>query len=842
MKTSWWANIIQLIKGLLPISIIIVLMLTLGHRSIVLNSTVHIGLYILTIGIGIAALFLRKKTQSWYPNIKKGFAAFILLNLFLSIPYFQNVEALRIYFFYGAALLGTLTLLLQPTSKDKTCLVSSHIAHRTSHDEPQSLNPTIPQSHNPTIPQSLNPSILALLLLSITILSLALRYWNLDFLDSYRDEDHHLSSARKLLENGTFQYGRGKLVTYCATFFIWLGQATSYHEYLHWGRIPSVIFGGLAAIPIYFLGRKISPTTGLIAALLWATSPWAIGVSKNMREHAYYVGIIVVFILIFMRLLEMLTTLKKEDTRYIILFVLLIANLMVYSFFIDRLSTLKVGGGLMAATLVGYGITHLKELFQIVKKHKWLVIVLVLFLVGFLLLVNRVKFLSFDKTFEVKWANTFLFPLADMPVHWWQSKLSNRLLVYLLFLIGMIGSLYTKTRYYFVNFIVVITIITGYYLFFDRYYSPKYIFYLLPYFIIIIAASINYCFHHFFQFEDRLFTNLSRFLLVGALVAIFNPITIKNSITNPTLTQNKALTTTGLVHHDKNQAISIFRDFKEVDFQNTKIISSVYDQALLHEYPALDTVYKYRYKSAARFQEVDSIMNANPNGWMILDSHRNGIWRKGFPQEKKAKFTRGNTVVSLISNKKNCQVYRWRTIITSKVISKQLPDSMLYKTNYVVDLSKPFAFSFWIKTRSENPGDAFIFGQLSENGLIFEQSSQGRFKINHGADLTTPSAETKSLNDGFWHHVVFYQYGGAKGSIYGYYIDGQKGNYDKLPVHKTAEKDIYINNTFDGQLQDMRLYYNMLSEEEIKNIFNQGIQKAEETIKSDLIFTAIPVE
>ncbi len=823
MKTSWWANILQLLKGMLPISIIIVLMLTLGHRSIALDSTVHLSLYALTIGLGIAAFFRKEKTQKWYPAIRMGFVILILFNLFLSIPYFQNIDALRIYFFYGAAILGTLTLLLQPLNPlvPQSLDNSSHVAHRTSHN-------------------NVSKYTIALLLLAITTLSLILRYWNLDFLDSYRDEDHHLSSARKLLENGSFQYSRGKLVTYCATFFIWLGQATSYHEYLHWGRIPSIIFGGLAAIPIYFLGRKVSTGTGIIAALLWATSPWAIGVSKNMREHAYYVGIIVVFILLFIRLLEMLTTLKKENGRYIILLGLLIANLMVYSFFIDRLSTLKVGGGLMAAALVGYGLTHLKELFQVFKKHKWLVPLLALFLVGFLLLVKRVKFLSFDNTFEIKWANTFLYPQAAMPVHWWQNELANRLLVYLFLFIGMIGSLYSKTRYYFVNLIMVLIIITGYYLFFDRYYSPKYIFYLLPYFIIVIAASLSYCFEHFCQFEDRLFTNLSRLLMGIAILAVFNPLTIKNSIINPPLTQNKALATTGLVHHDKTQATSVFQDFKDTDFKNTKIISSVYDQALLHEYPALDTVYRYKYKSAARFREVDSIMNANPNGWMILDSHRNGIWRKGFPKEKKSKFTRGNSIVTLVSNKKECQVYRWKTIITSKATSKRIPDSILYKTNYVVDLNKPFALSFWVKTRSEKPGDPFLLGQLSENGLIFEQSSQGRFRVNHGADLKTLSAETPSLNDGFWHHVIFYQFGGAKGSIYGFYIDGEKDAFDKLPVHKTAEKPIYINNAFNGQLKDMRLYYNMLNEDEIKNIFNQGIQATGETIKSDLIFTAIP--
>ena len=128
----------------------------------------------------------------------------------------------------------------------------------------------------------------SLLLFGIIMLSFGLRIWEVTDMDAYCDEELHLESIYSILQRGTIDYERAQIVTYLSVFFCWLGDAVGYYGHLYWSRIPSIVISTFTVVPIYWLGRKANKEIGLIAAFLWAMSPWAIVMSRYVREYAYY--------------------------------------------------------------------------------------------------------------------------------------------------------------------------------------------------------------------------------------------------------------------------------------------------------------------------------------------------------------------------------------------------------------------------------------------------------------------------------------------------------------------------------------------------------------------------
>ncbi len=815
-------HIFQLFKALLPLSFIFVLIALLGHRKVISTaSNLHYVLYGGAVVLLIGTHFFFRNNQLIARIVKAAFLLLILLNLIASLPLFniqQLFQPTQIFLMYAVGLTGSLLILFDHSNPILHHLENAELANWQG-----------------------NKWFWPVIVFGITLLAFGLRFWHLDLLDSYRDEDHHISSVHSLFNNGYFEYTRGKLVTYCAAFFIWIAGAETYYEYLYWGRVPSTIFGALATIPIFYLGAKINRTTGLLAALLWASSPWAIGVCKNIREHSYYIAIILAFLLVFLYLLEAVTNFKKENLTKIITCSIAIMGLMIYAFFIDWLSTMKLSGVLFAAFTMAYAIVHFDLIWPILKRHKWLIVVFIGFFIAFLLLSNRSKFMNYVQVRDIRWSNTFFLPSANMPMHWWYHLLANNFLVYFLLIVGIIGAFLQKKRYFFMVLIVFSVMVLAYYFFFDRYYAPKYIFYVLPFFILLIASSLTFIGQLIFSYQDRLVRTVSLLTLVPLLFGIFSIQTIVESIVRPLRTANQGLATTGLVHQDKSPALDLLRTYNVKERENMKLISSIYEHIIYHEFPEIECIDKYNYKDPNRFKEVETIMNNNKSGFMILDSHRNGLWRKGYSREKNARFTIGNAYVTLISNKNNCQVYRWNTNVLANENKLEIADSLLYKTEFVVNMTRPFALSFWLKADKKDAGIPFLLGNTEENGVLV-RTEKGGYTFDYGIHKKGNLAKTGMVNDGKWHHIVLYQYGGARGSYFGLYVDGKKMPLAKIPIHKSNDKDILLLRDYKGKLQDMRLYYDVLESTEILSIKNTGRMKQGEKIESESLFSTIPLQ
>ena len=134
-------------------------------------------------------------------------------------------------------------------------------------------------------------SILLTVLLTLLVLTgLSLRLINLGKPGLAYDESFHVVSAKSMLDTGEPNlpsgepYTRALLFTRLVAFsFSLLGS----NEFA--ARLPSVIFGTLTIILIFFVGKRMFGTTvGLISAIFLALSPFEIAWARECRMYAMF--------------------------------------------------------------------------------------------------------------------------------------------------------------------------------------------------------------------------------------------------------------------------------------------------------------------------------------------------------------------------------------------------------------------------------------------------------------------------------------------------------------------------------------------------------------------------
>ncbi len=804
------------LSSVFPITFLFLIYWVLGNQLLENDQILFSVCYGVVMMASLGMAFIKKPSDTLINWVNRLFLWSILFNLACAVGSALDVinwisyQPVRLIILMATGLFGTMAVYLN--------------RHRDEQRFQQDLQ----------TPSRLPQWSVFLLLTVIFGVALYFRWLYLDMIDTFRDEDHHITGARTLLTAGYFEYQRAKLVTYSTALFAWLGHAVDFHEYMHWGRIPGTILGALAAIPIYFLGKRISQGTGIFAAFLWAMSPWAIGVSRNIREHTYYVFIILLFMLLFLTLIEKIVHYKKGDLGYIIGSSILVFALLVYSFFIDRFSTLKVSGAIFATLTGTYVLTHGKAILDLIKRNKILLFLGVGGFAGFLVLINRVKFIGLNNTTDIRWTDAFLFSGAQLPVHWWQADNPDMYFVYFLILMALFGGIRFRKNMSVAYTFSFILIASAFYFFFTRYFTPRYIFYNLSFFVLSIAASIYFIFRFGKNISNRFLRWGFQGLCAIFLLVIFNPQNTYLSLAEPQYAQNDfALKTTGEFHNEKRQLLFFLNQFEKEKIENEyTIISSIYEQLLYHNYD-IECIHKYKYKDRRRKKDVDKIVQDSKSGLMILDFHRNQKWRVGFPVDTSKILKIGGKDVQLIFNQQLCQVYGWGELIEPP--SDQVDLEETYVTETEANLMHPFSLSFWVKApqigvEQENP---FYITSVDDDinliNVLLEKQLDGthNFMLKYGSMLDEKDQEMLTFpfpNDTTWHHIVMYQAGGFKGSPYQVALDGVPKGVSKLPVHRLERGEFYITNDYLDNIKNFKYYERALSREEMQTLLKEGIE------------------
>jgi|GEM_PF-1672147 len=804
-------NVKTWLSSLFPITLLFVLFLVLGNqllRKDLLLFAIWYGVIVIT-STGIA--FVKKPNPSLLKAVNYGFLLSILLNLGSSlhiVDWISNLQPIRLSILMVSGLLGTWSIYLNRVQD--AALAAS----------------TLSESDNSTTSSKKWVGILLFLIFGV---ALYFRWLFLDQVDTFRDEDHHITNARMWLDLGYIQYQRSKLVTYSVAFFAWLGQAVSFHEYMYWGRVPGAFWGAVAVVPIYFLGKRISVTTGLIASFLWAMSPWAIGVSRNIREHTYYVLIILFFSLLFLSLIEKVINYKKEHLKYIVGYGLLVVALLVYSFFIDRFSTLKVSGAIFATLTGTYVLTHYEKVLELLRKNKILLVLSVGAFTGFLGLINRVKFIGWNNTSDIRWTDTFLYAGSPIPEHWWSADNPDMYFMYFLILIVLIGGIRFRKRFSLMYTFSFLLIAAAFYFFFTRYFTPRYIFYNLPFFVLAISASIYFLYKFSKSIGNSVLRVFFQAIMSVFLVIIFNPLNTYESLAIPEYSKGDfALKTTGEFHNDKRTLLLFLSQYDRDLIENEYgMISSIYEQVIHHEYD-IECVDKFHYKESSRQREVEKYISDYDSGFMVLDYHRNQLWRMGFPVDSSKTMKLAGKDVKLMFDENLCQIYGWGDVIAPPSDDVILADDV-YVTETELNLMSPTAFSFWLK----KPEDAkesrpFYITELeySENlinvALEEQKNRTYKLKVQYGNFIDGEILDIPFPNDDEWHHVIVQQSGGFKGSPYQVYLDGVQKASSKLPIHRLERAEIFITAEYIEYIKNFKLYARKLNGTEIKTLFDEG--------------------
>lgn len=494
----------------------------------------------------------------------------------------------------------------------------------------------------------------------ILLLAFLLRFINLTNLDPYTDEYSHILAAAEYLDTGLLEYCRASMVTYLNILFFRLGNPSSFHEYLFWGRLPGVIFSALTVIPLYLITRRISPPVALISIFLWATSPWAIGVARTIREYAYFPFFIMLGALSLIYFFELLLTNNIKLQLRSLLCLLPVIALVFYAFRIDPYSTLRISLLVYAGITAYYLSIYLYRFKDQAKKNK-IVLAGILAASAF---VARWMFVYAQGSGHIRldnlrfsdyWLQVFFFPGgASTPLHWWGDY---HLMAVVVFILGL-GFFYAAAnkqqhRGYFLHAALFSLLLLFYTLFFDRYYRPRYIFYALPFFIPLVAVSV----YALFDYANKL--KPFSIKVAGALaVAMFLfQIINYNHVLYPVLSDTHGFVRTTNEHHDSLKSTLILLEEK-ISPDDVFITTIARTAIQLNFNINSDRMYYYSFKSEDRFNDVAEIIEKYPRGFMILDWRRNGHFAEGFPTE--GQFLIGDHTVEVIQNKDGMHVYRWQ--------------------------------------------------------------------------------------------------------------------------------------------------------------------------------------
>jgi len=316
------------------------------------------------------------------------------------------------------------------------------------------------------------------LIVGIFAFGLFLRIWQLDFLYPAGDEYRHLNAAKHFLEEGYFEYPRSPLITNILIFI----RTTFNTNSLFLQRLPFALIGSLSIFLFYLIGATQNKVTGLIAAYLFASCPLAIGLSRYIREYE-----VILFIFLIFLYLSQKKILKNKFIQFLALLILFMAAQKIglsegYEsvFFLFCLFT---GFNYLMETLNKF-TTKLRINSKVIIKVLAFIFV---FVVGLKIipLFTDYRVLASSET-------RYLFPLNfhHDSLLWYFSFVPYAFIVLLLITPCL---KHPKKSYFWALFFTLMFSFYFYVNYFDapRRFQVRYIYYVIPLFILLLSSGIH---------------------------------------------------------------------------------------------------------------------------------------------------------------------------------------------------------------------------------------------------------------------------------------------------------------------------------------------------------------
>ena len=263
--------------------------------------------------------------------------------------------------------------------------------------------------------------------------------------------------------------------------------------------------------------------------------------------------------------------------------------------------------------------------------------------------LKTVDFIHFKPQFNEYWLNIFFNSNISTPMHWYYNIHVHPIFVLFIVFLGIFYAINIRNRDI-TGILMVMAFLIGIYFFifhFDRYVRPRYIYYLLIFFIFILGFGI----YSIYNLIPHKKSNI--IILTVVIFLLFNPF---NAYYAVTYDKHGYVPITNEYHDDVSFVVEAFKDKIKAD---DVVITSLPNMLFWYfDRPINDpNIYKWKYKHDNRFENVSRVVSENTEGWIILDSRRNGHWTKGLPKND---FETGNKEVKLLGKYRGFYVYRWQ--------------------------------------------------------------------------------------------------------------------------------------------------------------------------------------
>lgn len=473
----------------------------------------------------------------------------------------------------------------------------------------------------------------------IFVAGVLLRLYGMAGTGLYDDEFQHLRAARDLLDGVRWAdiYQRSLWIV-----TVPVAVSTKVFGFALWAaRLPGALLNALAIFPIAAMMSRISRRTALLAALLFATSPWMIVIARSVREYAYYPFWFAVIGWGIIRTWELWDTRHTRPRHITRLAVqgggLLLA--LVYVLFVDAQSTAKiivVAYLAIPATLLWMWVQRGAQRAQ-PGVNSFSTVTRGVLLVAGVLIVS----VWFDHTARL-WLNLFL---NDGAQHWFMGRGA------LVLLAGIMLTLFVAHRLRHRILVYLAAVFIGYLAFyvlvFDRYFKIRYMSFMEPWYVMLLAVGV--------MILAALLVRLTRSTVLTAVLLLACFINGGHLLRTTAPVVSAWSDVSGEYYNDLESAIA---------YVHPKLLP---DDAIVGTFTAHMLFYLYGYEPASnswydyldpeRIATAEAAIQRSPHGWVLIDYLRNGyIESPGFPQQD---FTVGTTQVIYDGLFGDIYVYHW---------------------------------------------------------------------------------------------------------------------------------------------------------------------------------------
>lgn len=472
--------------------------------------------------------------------------------------------------------------------------------------------------------------LLILVLLVILSLSFFLRIYNADTISPGRDSLHHYIAAKSINDNGSTVYETLPYINHMLAFIF-----ENIGESLLLARLMFIIAGTLSVLLLYFIGRKISTSVGIISAVLLGICPWAIGLSRYIRDYSFNLLYELFFITLLLYFPKDITK-KKGFIQFIILNLIIYTTLMIFAYF-QKGITISIIIALLITTSLRIFIElnlfeKIKSLrsWKVHSKETAILAHTIIFTSCMALLVIVV--FEFHKritlTFQPKW---LFFFLSDslLPMLWYSFVQIPWYFILFLTILPLIAK--PKNLYIWISLVAFYAYL-GFYVFLAEPHTThlyaRYIYPALPFFILLLATSISYIVTIPARLSQKSIPKMAYVIIsVIFLATIFN---VNNTIiaTKAELTTEDERRIISVAYNDYTELISVLN---ENNFTKNEVV-------LASELRMKDTIAWYfdfdfyEGRNASSYNDLvydiadniyvldesnDEILKNNTQGWII---------------------------------------------------------------------------------------------------------------------------------------------------------------------------------------------------------------------------------